>query len=156
MVCIHIHFGQTIKWRHHISTHTSRTNIETVSPILDINYFYPVFSVSPSLAWTDRERSGFTVQKRSKSTAASFSCICLMCKTMTTTTNHDMQWTKQIYYNGFDQTIARQQLCKHVQTRNNRGMSSLLSSDSVNILAAANASNNNEYIVISCYWAIER
>jgi hypothetical protein len=52
------------------------------------------------------------------------------------------------YYNGFYQTVARQQLCKHDQTRNNRGMSSLLSSDSVNILVAANAGNNSEYITI--------
>jgi hypothetical protein len=58
--------------------------------------------------------------------------------------------------NRFDQTIARQQLCKHVQTCNNRGMSSLLSSDSVNILAAANAGNNSEYIIVTCYWATER
>jgi hypothetical protein len=34
---------------------------------------------------------------------------------------------------------------------NNRGMSSLLSSDSVNILAATNAGNNSEYIVIIRY-----
>jgi hypothetical protein len=60
------------------------------------------------------------------------------------------------YCYGFDQTIARQQLCKHVQTCNNRGISSLLSSDSVNILAAANADNNSEYIIITCYWATER
>jgi hypothetical protein len=32
-------------------------------------------------------------------------------------------------------------------------MSSLLSSDSVNILAAANAGNNNEYTTITCCWA---
>jgi hypothetical protein len=60
------------------------------------------------------------------------------------------------YCNGFDQTIARQQLCKLVQTCTNRGMSSLLSSDSVNILAAANEGNNSEYIIITCYWATER
>jgi hypothetical protein len=33
------------------------------------------------------------------------------------------------YCNGFDQSIARQQLCKHVHTCNNRGMSSLLSNE---------------------------
>jgi hypothetical protein len=52
-----------------------------------------------------------------------------------------------LYCNGFDQTIARQQLCKHVQTCNNGGMPSLLSSDSVNILAATNVGNNTEYII---------
>jgi hypothetical protein len=61
-----------------------------------------------------------------------------------------------LYCNGFVQTITRQQLCKNVQTCNNRGMSSLLSSDSVNILAAVNAGNNSEHIIITCYWATER
>jgi hypothetical protein len=32
---------------------------------------------------------------------------------------------------------------------NNRGMSSLLGNDSVNILAATNTDNSNEYIVIT-------
>jgi hypothetical protein len=49
-----------------------------------------------------------------------------------------------IILSGFDRTVVRQELGKHVQTRNNRGMSSLLSSDSVNILVAANADNNSE------------
>jgi hypothetical protein len=39
---------------------------------------------------------------------------------------------------------------------NNRGMSSLLSNDSVNILAATNASDNSEYIAITRLWATER
>jgi hypothetical protein len=61
-----------------------------------------------------------------------------------------------IYCNVFDQTIARQQLCKHIQTCNNRGMSSLLSSYSINILVAANAGNSSECVTITCYWATER
>jgi type IV secretory pathway TraG/TraD family ATPase VirD4 len=36
---------------------------------------------------------------------------------------------------------------------NNRGMSSLLGNDSVNIFAATNTDNNSEYIVITRYWA---
>jgi hypothetical protein len=46
--------------------------------------------------------------------------------------------------------------CKHVQTCNNRGISSLLSNDSVNILGAANAGNSSQYIVITCYRATEQ
>jgi hypothetical protein len=36
---------------------------------------------------------------------------------------------------------------------NNRGMSSLLGNDSINILAATNTDNNSEYIVITHYQA---
>jgi hypothetical protein len=67
-----------------------------------------------------------------------------------------IHWLAEGYCNGFNQSIARQQLYKHVQTCKNRGMSSLLNSDPVNILAAANAGNSSEYIVITRYWATEQ
>jgi hypothetical protein len=64
------------------------------------------------------------------------------------------------YCNGFDQRFARQQLCKHVPTNSHptiEGHSSLLSNDSVNILAATNTGKNSEYIVITLLlrnWAV--
>jgi hypothetical protein len=67
-----------------------------------------------------------------------------------------IHWLAEGYCNGFSQSIARQHLCKRDQTCKNRGMSSLLNSDPVNILAAANAGNSSEYIVITRSWATER